>query len=72
MFLRVLFDDDDSYYDRVIIYERKSTEHLKNDIDRWKPNFSENKLSQCYYVQQKSYSECPGIEHGPLMGQTGD
>jgi hypothetical protein len=30
----------------------------------------ENKLSQCYDVQQKSYSECPWIEHGPLMGQT--
>jgi hypothetical protein len=24
------------------------------------------------YVQLKSYIECSGIEHGPLMRQTGD
>lgn len=72
MFLCVLFDDNVNYYDYVIIYERISMEHLKNDIDRWKPNYSENELSQCYYVQQKSYSECPGIERGPLIERTGD
>jgi hypothetical protein len=40
--------------------------HRWNDIEGGKPKYSEQNLSHCHFVHQKSDTDRPGIEPGPL------
>jgi hypothetical protein len=39
-------------------------EHRWNAIDREKPKYSRENLSQCHFVRHKSHMDWPGIERG--------
>jgi hypothetical protein len=41
-------------------------EHRWNEIDRGKPKYSGENLSQYHFVHHKSHMDKPGIETGPL------
>ena len=44
---------------------KMSVEHLRNDTDSGKPNYSEKTLPQCHFVLRKSHMDWPEIETGP-------
>jgi hypothetical protein len=48
------------------------TEHRWNKIDKRKPKYSGENLSQCYFVNHKSHMEWPRIEPGPPRWEAGD
>jgi hypothetical protein len=50
----------------------KMMKHRWNEIDRGKPKFSGENLSQCHFVYQKSHMDYPVIEPGPPRGEAGD
>jgi hypothetical protein len=43
-----------------------------NEIDRIKPKYSGENLSQCQFVHHKSYMDWPGFEPGPPRWEAGD
>jgi hypothetical protein len=43
-------------------------EHRWNEIDRGKPRYSGENLSQCHFVHHKSNTDRPGIEPVPPLG----
>jgi hypothetical protein len=47
-------------------------EHQWNEIDRGKPKYSGENLSQCHFVHNKSRMYWPGIEPGPPRWEAGD
>jgi hypothetical protein len=47
-------------------------EHRWNEIDREKPKYSRKILSQCHFVNHKSYIDRPGIEPGPPRWEADD
>jgi hypothetical protein len=44
---------------------RVKMQHRWNDNDSEKPNHSKKLQSQCYFAQNKSHNDWPGIESGP-------
>jgi hypothetical protein len=47
-------------------------EHRWNEVDRGKPKYSEQNLSQRHFVHHKSHMDLPGIEPGPSRWEAGD
>jgi hypothetical protein len=47
-------------------------EHRWNEIDRGKPKYSGENLSQCHFVHNKSHMDRLGIEPGPPRWEAGD
>jgi hypothetical protein len=51
-------------YERSL--EDTSVEHWWNDIDGEEAKYSARNLSHCHFVRQKSYTDRPAFDDGPV------